>query len=399
MGREFDRNFFAQIQGKFTRTLGDEKGPDFQGRYIGHILHALSLHRPRILDCLPTDVDRKPARCEPEFRYSKGKERIADLAVFAEGEAAPFLLVEIKAADGANTAHNHPQLKAYAKWANEAPAGQRHVVVLTQYPLPAETRAIIASSGGALLECSIGSFARALARTSGGSELTGTFLEYLYSKGLVMTPLDAQDMEALHTFLAFSFLPHLGGQGRVTSSERVTNGPKAFATIVQNWQLLSGHYADLLRKKGAVVRNPVVKFVAEQRGGGSRKTGGHWALYSRYAADRGTKKGGNKQADLYHEFGLFLDIEKAESGAEKGIYSLSIYSCFTVGGTEKGGVTMPLVRRAQDRAKDYAAFARTLSDEEKLLKALRSCVVKACEAVEDPDARLRLKQAKANLLF
>lgn len=393
-------SFFSDIQNKFTQafTPGSSNLSDYQGRYVGHLIHAISQHRPSVLEVLAGRHHAGATRCEPEYRYSADVNRIADLALFHEGAATPFALVEIKANDASNAEHNDSQLRDYLAWARQKGTTGRRVFVLTQFPLPSSTRKLLGQFPDLARELPLDRYAAALASRGElrDSELISMFLDYLRDKGLAMTPIQPADVSALHTFLAFSFLPHLAYQGRLTSTERVAGGPKVFAALVQNWQLLAGRVADSQRMAGGNQETrrsrPVVKFISNplyaegadltenadvpQRF--KKKQGGTWFIYARSVVD------GVKSKGLYLEYGLELKISKGTRDDRSPSFTVSLYSEFTQAGKGFGFLRKPLARAQVDEI--YESTAASLSNEATLLKHLGTLITRSCKRALDGPA-------------
>lgn len=392
MTRQLDRNFFTDIQGKFASLAGERGAPDFQGRYVAHIIEAVARQRPGLLSVLSSQATHQ-SKCLAEYVFAPDSR--ADLALFNENSDSPFALVEIKASDLHNREHNEKQLRRYLNWAVSGP--KKHVIYLSQYPLPGYMREIIAASRKRLIEVPLGSVATRLQsrRDLSDSDLVQSLLEYLYFEGFALTPLDRDDIAALHTFLAFSFLPHLSGHRRVTSRERVADGPKSFATLVQNWQLVSASRVDMLRQhcKSDMPR-PVVKYVASPLYARSvdlsvqdfktygSKEGGTWWIYTRSNVGKGVG------AQLVHEYGIELTVSKRERDEESPPIVARVYSEFYHQKRYFGYASRSIGAGA---ARDpYKALADGLGDAQRLNAKLEGAVGSSFErACRDEDTVVR----------
>lgn len=394
-GKNMQQSFFTDIQNKFSQAFrGDEAShlSDFQGRYLGHIIHAVAQKHPALLQALLEGKGGRVTHCEPEYRYSLTVLRYADLALFRGDEATPFALVEIKANDGVNSEHNDSQLDDYISWAKQRGTHGRKIIVLTQYPLPFSTREKIKEHPGVTFELSVSKFAdavRCLPDKTKKSELVGMLLQYLLEKGLVMAPFTAGDISALHTFLIYSFLPHLSYHGKASSSERVANGPRAFSTLVQNWQLLSQRVADSQRTSLGTEgkRRPVVKFVTRPkylpkvdltadgnpRESQNKKDGGSWCIYAQTVLTQV----GNRR--LHLEYGLELSIEKGGRDDTKPSFDIHGYAALTHAGKTFGYNAGKSLRPSSEvGTKTLEVYASSLSNEKLLMKLVRNLIDKAC---------------------
>jgi len=282
--------FFTDIRNKFKE--------EYSGRYLAHIVQAISIKHPEILrPFFPRGG--KVLRCETEFLHSKKmngssqKDRFADLAIFEGDEPEPSVLVEIKAKDHRNLKHNNPQLEAYIRWAKEGKG--RQIVVLTQYSLPEETRKIVNISGGAAREMSFLEFVndKKFNQLRSSSDFVDHFYLYLQEQGLVMHKFSDSDIEALLSFLYGMFLPHAGGHGKVNAEMNSLNGPHVFANLLQNFKLVAdGLYANRYGPAIDTARRPVMFVFSQQEyKGGSKLKDDDWSRHK--IIDRNFKCGGS----------------------------------------------------------------------------------------------------------
>lgn len=393
-------NFFYEIQGKFKaaqaserhRSRGGWRGGDFQGRYMGHLLKAVGSRHAEVYNVLAGA--RACWTGDIEYVYNDEGRR-ADLALSRSDEDQPCVLVEIKAADGANADFNAAQLRDYDRWA-QAREG-RSVLLLTHYPLPPPTRELLKGPEfrGRVRHLRIDTLAARLRLAGGmrGSSLLGLFLEYLEQQGLVMTELTPDDILSLKTFLAFSFLPHVGQAGRNSKTERVTNGASAFSIVVKNWQMLATHVNDAqseavkeLGGKRKLGRR-TLKFRAcplyqegtrlqtfEQSWDAKtyeRKLGGSWIVYSDTVLGQvGTK-------NLHLRCGLNLAISKGTSKKRELAFDSNVYAAVWLGKWDLGVEASAPLRPEARAEKLYQQYAEVLSDQAGLQRALKSCIRKA----------------------
>jgi hypothetical protein len=391
MSRQLNRNFFSHIQGKFGALASDRKTSDFQGRYVAEIIQSVAQQQPWILLPFVPGCRNTELRCTTKYEYADG--RWADLAIFSGDEMEARALVEIKAADIHNKRHNLGQLQTYAQWTAGPPA--RATTYLCHYPLPKYMRDLLDRADIALNEMSLGEYAVQISKRTSQSELVRSFLEYLYFEGLALTPFDQSDMRALHTFLGFSFLPHVSGHKKLTSIDRVSDGPKIFAAIVQNWQLLAASHADRLRSKNKVsMRAPVVKYLSsplylantalnnQNNSTYPRKVGGTWWIYARSVVSS------HNGRNLYHEYGLALSVAKRNNAADTGApIRAEVYSSLLHAGTHYGFRSSSLNKDA-DGPDHYDLLAASLTDEAQISKRLDSIISRSFMAaqkeIEDP---------------
>lgn len=396
-------NFFYEIQGKFKATLASERrrsrgegewrGGDFQGRYMGHLLKAVGSRHAEVYNVLAG----ARARWIGDIEYVYNAEgRRADLALTRSDEDRPRVLVEIKAADGANSDFNEAQLRDYDRWAR-GHEGRRSVLLLTHYPLPLSTRQLLKGPdfGGRVRHLRIDTLAARLRLASGvrGSTLLDLFLEYLEQQGLVMTELTPDDILSLKTFLAFSFLPHVGQAGRNSKTERVTNGASAFSIVVKNWQMLAAHVNDSqseavkelggkrklgrrtlkfracpLYQKGTSLENFDQAFDAKTY---DRKLGGSWIVYT----DTVLGQVGSK--NLHLRCGLNISISKGTSKNRELAFDSNVYAAVWLGRRDLGFQASPPLRPEAKAERLYQRYAEVLSDQTGLQRALKSCIRKA----------------------
>ena len=72
-----------------------------------------------------------------------------------------------------------------------------------------------------------------------------------------------EGLKALRSFMVLSFLPHQSGRGRVVSERNIADGPRVFAQVIQNWQLVSARVASQCGSR----RIPTVRYVPQQATG------------------------------------------------------------------------------------------------------------------------------------
>ncbi|MBC5782641.1 hypothetical protein H8N03_06765 [Ramlibacter sp. USB13] len=387
-------NFFYEIQGKFKAASGAGDaggGSDFQGRYMGHLLKAVGSRHPEVYRALSGQRGRWEGSLE--FTYGRHGRR-ADLALTREGEDSPSVLVEIKAADGANATFNNQQLLDYADWARAEPG--RKVLLLTHYPLPLSTQKELKGKacGGIVSHLRLTHLADQLRVASDrtGSSLLDLFLEYLEQQGLAMTRLTSTDILSLKTFLAFSFLPHIGHAGKMIKGERVANGASAFSLLVKNWQMLTAHITDAqgaamndakkkLGRPGTKFRaNPLYKadtpLTTTDESGDywtySRKLGGTWIIYT----DCAIGKVGSQTVHL--RYGLKLGIKKGTSTKREEAFDSNVYAAIWTSKRDLGWFDGENLRPGSGKGEAlFEVYAAKLSDQTVLLRSLKSSIRKA----------------------
>ncbi len=237
---------------------------DPAGRYLGFVIKELADQDATFLPALLGVKKGPKIRCETEYSFANSTRR-ADLAVYLNDAEEPEYLVEIKVNDNSDTAHNRGQFEDYENWAKEErhpKLPKRKVFIISPFGLKEAQNESIRRSKGRLRIITLSHF-------SDEQSLPAyrMFADYLNDSGYIMENfnINGSDASAFKHFLVSAFMRHQSGLGREakTSKERVSEGPKVFASIVSNFQLF-------VQSSPWVSRKPTVKYLFEQRFEASR---------------------------------------------------------------------------------------------------------------------------------
>lgn len=221
-------NFFSNIKSLMGSSV---ESYDPAGRYLAFVIKAVADHDGDFLPLLLGINKTTLWICSTEYSF-QGGERLADLAIYKEGNNEPTFLIEIKVRDNKDNDHTRGQFADYQKWASGGKS--RKVFIISPYGLPDTQIQAIRESGKLLHLVDLSKIQFNVSH----SVLINIFSEYLMEEGYIMKKLDEEKISAFTHFLVGAFLPHrhgLGGDVK-TSSERVADGPLIFADIVNNFQ-------------------------------------------------------------------------------------------------------------------------------------------------------------------
>lgn len=210
----------------------------YEGRHLELVLLEIAKLRPKaifgyIAKEFGIDVaefDNAGYAIEVPFQGQRSQRR-ADMAVWRDGEAEPFVLIEIKYFDKplAETENHAEQFFDYRYWKGKARG--RHVLVLSRELYQA--RGIEVRRWDHL--------ARALRKQAEQSDLIAMLVDYLEEEGIVMQNVDSVALERYFVRLVC----HNRNVGRAAGN---VDGPVEFAKVLKNLQMLSGTFTPKFKK-------------------------------------------------------------------------------------------------------------------------------------------------------
>lgn len=204
----------------------------YEGRHLELVLLEIAKLKPKVisgylareLGIEMAEFDNAEYAIEVAFNGQRSQRR-ADMAVRREGEADPFVLIEIKYFDKplAETEHRAEQFADYRYWKGRKRG--RHVLVLSRELYQA--RGIEVRRWDHL--------ARALRKPAERSDLIAMFVEYLEEEGIVIQNINSAALERY-------FVRLVCANRNVGRAADNLDGPVEFAKVLKNLQMLSGAF-------------------------------------------------------------------------------------------------------------------------------------------------------------
>jgi hypothetical protein len=210
----------------------------YEGRHLGLVLLEIAKIRPKAISGYlakefginAAEFDDAEYAIEVPFQGQRSQRR-ADMAIWREGEAEPFVLIEIKYFDKplAETENRAEQFSDYRHWKGKSRG--RHVLILSRELYQAQ--GIVVRRWDHL--------ARALRKQGEQSELIAMLVDYLEEEGIVMQNVDSAALERYFVRLVC----HNKNVGRAAGN---VDGPVEFAKVLKNLQMLSGTFTPKFKK-------------------------------------------------------------------------------------------------------------------------------------------------------
>jgi hypothetical protein len=210
----------------------------YEGRHLELVLLEIAKLRPKAISGYlanelgidAAELDEAEYAIEVPFQGQRSHRR-ADMAVWRDGEAEPFVLIEIKYFDKplAETENHAEQFADYRHWKGRGRG--RHVLVLS--------RELYQASGIEVRRWD--HLARALRKPAEQSDLIAMLVDYLEEEGIVMQNVDSAALERYFVRLVC----HDRNVGRAAGN---VDGPVEFAKVLKNLQMLSGTFTPKFKK-------------------------------------------------------------------------------------------------------------------------------------------------------
>jgi hypothetical protein len=210
----------------------------YEGRHLELVLLEIAKLKPKAISSYlaeelgvnVAEFDNAEYAIEVPFQGQRSQRR-ADMAVWREGQADPFVLIEIKYFDKplVETENHAEQFADYRHWKGRVRG--RHVLVLSRELYQA--RGIEVRRWDHL--------ARALREPAKRSDLIAMLVDYLEEEGIVMQNVDGATLERYFVRLVC----HDRNVGRAAGN---LDGPIEFAKVLKNLQMMSGTFTPKFKR-------------------------------------------------------------------------------------------------------------------------------------------------------